>query len=238
MILILGLISFGEIYSQDFKKINYQLDFGTTLTIPYKNTIEIWPEFEGHPQTDYSTNFGYFLEALISYNLNSKYSISTGLNYNLTSLKINDKIGLTENKGNLTNSFLTLPVLIKYRLSDKIPITISAGPYLGLLISANEKGTSYIDTAGFIFADPDPILESIEPIQKYDTDIKKDYTSIDYGISIQLDYEIKLSQGLKGVILTRFNYGLKDVLTNDLVNNSSANDWKNYNFMIGFGLKL
>jgi hypothetical protein len=237
MILILGLISLGEIYSQDFKKINYQLDFGTTLTIPYKNKIEIWPEFEGHSQTDYSTNFGYFLEALISYNLNSKYSISTGLNYNLTSLKINDKIGLIENKGNLTNSFLTLPVLIKYRLSDKIPITISAGPYLGLLISANEKGTSYFDTAGLVFAEPDPMIE-IEPTRKYDTDIKKDYTSIDYGFSIQLDYEINLNREFKGVILTRFNYGLKNVLTNDLINNSSAKEWKNYNLMIGFGLKL
>ena len=237
MILILGLISLGEIYSQDFKKINYQLDFGTTLTIPYKKTIEIWPDFAGYPQTDYSTNFGYFLEALISYNLNSKYSISTGLNCNLTSLKINDKIGLIESKGNLTNSYLTFPVLIKFRLSDKKPITISAGLYLGLLISANEKGTSYLDTAGLVFAEPDPIIQ-IEPTQKYDTDIKKDYTSIDYGLSIQLDYEISLSRGLKGVILSRFNYGLKDVLTNDLINNSLAKDWKNYNLMIGFGLKL
>ncbi|MGD9994277.1 MAG: porin family protein [Salinivirgaceae bacterium] len=237
MILILGQISLGEINAQDLKKINYQFDFGTTLTIPYKSTIEIWPEIDNHPQTDYSSNFGYFLEVLISYNLNSKYSISTGLNYNLTSLKINDKIGLIENIGNLTNSYLTFPVLIKCRLSDKIPITISAGPYLGLLISANEKGTSYIDTAGLVFAEPDPVI-LIEPTQKYDTNIKKDYTSIDYGLSIQLDYEISLSSGLKGVILSRFNYGLKYVLTNDLVNNSSAKDWKNYHLMIGIGLKL
>jgi hypothetical protein len=237
MLLILGLISLGEIYAQDFKKINYQFDFGTTLTIPYKRTIEIWPEIDNHPQTYYSSNFGYFLEVLISYNLNSKYSMTTGLNYNLTSLKINDKIGLFENKGNLTNSYLTFPVMIKCHLSEKIPITISAGPYLGLLISANEKGTSYIDTAGLVFAEPDPVIQ-IEPKQNYDTDIKKDYTSIDYGLSVQIDYEINLSCGLKGVILTRFNYGLKDVLTNDLVNNSSANDWKNYNLMVGFGLKL
>lgn len=155
----------------------------------------------------------------------------------MTSLKINDKIGLIENKGNLTNSYLTFPVLIKHRLSDKIPITISAGPYLGVLISANEKGTSYLDTAGLVFAEPEAVIQ-IEPTQKYDTDIKKDYTSIDYGLSIQLDYEISLSRGLKGVILSRFNYGLKDILSNDLVNNSSANDWKNYNLMIGFGLKL
>lgn len=238
MIIVLGLISIGEILSQDLKKVNYQLDLGTTLTIPYKRTIEIWPEFDGHPQTEYSSNFGYFFEFLISYNLNSKYSILTGLNYNYSSLKINDKIGLTENKGNLTSSYFTLPILIKYRLSDKIPSTISAGPYIGYLVNTNEKGTSYINTTGFVFANPDPVIESIQPIQKYKTDLKKDYTSIDYGLSVQLDYEIKLAHGLNGVILTRFNYGLKDLLTNDLVNNSSASDWKNYNIMIGFGLKL
>ncbi|TCO09636.1 outer membrane protein with beta-barrel domain [Natronoflexus pectinivorans] len=238
MILILGLFTIGEISAQDFKRINYQLDFGTTLTIPYKSTIEIWPEIDKHPHTDYSPNFGYFLEVMISYNLNRKYSINTGLNYNYTALGISDKIGLFENKGNLTNSYLTFPVLIKCRLSNKLPISISTGPYLSLLISANEKGTTYIDTAGFIFDDPDPLLESIEPIQKYNTDVKKNYSAIDYGISLQLDYDIKLSQRLNGVVLTRFNYGLKNVLTNDLVNNSSANDWKNYNFMIGFGVKL
>lgn len=238
LILFLGLITLGEIFAQDFKRINYQLDFGTTLTIPYKKTIDILPEIDGHPQTDYSSNFGYFLEVLISYNLNSKYSINTGLNYNFTTLAINDINGLFENKGNLTNSYLTIPVLMKCRLFDKMPITISAGPYLSMLISAKEKGTTYIDTAGVVLVEPDPLFESIEPIQKYDTDIKKDYTVIDYGVSLQIDYEIILSQGLNGVILTRMNYGLKDVLSNDLVNKSSANDWKNYNLMIGFGLKF
>ena len=238
MILLLGLISLVEIYAQDFKKISYQLDFGTTLTIPYKKTIEVMPEFAGHPQTDYCSDFGYFLELFISYKLNSKYSISTGLNYNYTVLDINDKIGLIENKGNLTNSYLTLPFMIKYRLYEKIPITISAGPYLSMLISANEKGTSYTDTSRFVIYAPDPVTESIEPIQKYDTDIKKDYTSIDYGASLQLAYEVKISQAIHGVILTRFNYGLKNVLTNNLMNNSSAKEWKNYNVMLGFGLKL
>jgi hypothetical protein len=237
MILILGLISLGEILAQDLKKNNYQFDLGTTLTIPYKNKVEIWPEIDGHPQTDYNSNFGYFFEVLISQNLNRKYVISTGLNYNYSTFKINDKIGLIENVGNLTNSYLTLPIWIKYRLSDKIPITISAGAYLSFLINANEKGTSYTDTAGFVLVEPD-LLFQIEPTQKYDTDIKKDYTSIDYGLSIQLDYEIKLSHELNGVILTRFNYGLKNVLTNDLVNNSSASDWKNFNIMLGFGLKI
>lgn len=238
IILILGLISCGDILAQDLKKFNYQLDLGTTLTIPFKNTIEIWPDTDNPPQTNYRSNLGYFFEFLVSYNLNKKYAISTGLNYNYNSLKIDNTIGLIEDKGNLTTSYFTLPVLCRYRFSDKIPLSISVGPYLGFLVIAKENGISYIDTARFVPVKPDPVLDSIEPRQKYNNDISKDYTSIDIGLSVQCDYEIKLSKRLTGIILTRFNYGFKDVITNDMVNNNLANDWRNYNFMIGFGIKL
>lgn len=237
MVLIFGLVTLGEISAQDSKRINYQLDFGTTLTVPYKKSIVVMPELDAYPQT-YSSGFGCFLEALVSYNLNSKYSINTGLNYNFTTVDMHDINGLFEDKGNLTNSSLTIPVLMKCRLSEKIPISISAGPYLSILISAKEKGTTYIDTAGLELLEPDPAFDAMEPTRKFDTDIKKDYTAFDYGVSLQLDYEIILSQELKGVILTRMNYGLKDVLTNDLENRSIAEDWKNFNLMIGFGLKF
>jgi hypothetical protein len=234
---VLGILIATTIFGQDFKKFDYQFDIGTTLTIPYKKTIEIWPEADRHPETNYSSDFGYFLECMISYNFNKKVAITSGLNFNYSSLEINDKLGFYESKGNLTSSYLHLPILVKYRLHDKI--SISAGPYLGLLLSANEKGTAYIDTTGFAPWTPDPAIETIELTQKYDNDIKKNYSSIDYGLSIQFDYEIKLSKGLNGIILTRFNYGLKDVITKYLVNvHSSASDWKNYNLIIGFGLKL
>ncbi|MFA6402495.1 MAG: porin family protein [Salinivirgaceae bacterium] len=238
-IVILAFISLVNTIAQDFKRIDYLFDFGTTLSIPYKKTIEIWPDFDGHPQTDYSTNFGYFLEFMVSYNLNTNYAIGTGLNYNYGSLKVDNKITLFENKGNLTNSYLTLPLLIKYRLTDKIPISLSVGTYLSVLMGAHEKGTTYIDTAGIKFSDPnDPVLMEIEPEQKYNTDIKQDYSSMDYGLLIQLEYEFELKKGLKGIILSRFNYGLKNVITNDMLNYSIATEWKNYNMLIGFGVRL
>ena len=237
-ILISGLISFGDIYAQDLNQINYQLDFGTTLTIPYKNTIEIWPEINDHPQTNYNYDFGYFIEFFISNNLSAKYEISTGFNYTYNSLNIEENIGVVENKGILTSSYLKIPVLFKYRLSDKLPISLSAGPYFSLLVNANEIGTTYIDTSELIYEEPDPVIESINSVQKYDNDIKKNYTSIDYGFSIQFDYEIPISKKLNGVILSRFNYGLKDIIINELENKNLANDWKNCYINIGFGLKL
>lgn len=237
-ILIIGLLIItGDIFGQDYKKINFQLNFGTTVAVPYKKTIEIKDKFDLNPQTNYSSNFGYFLEFLISYNLNSRYVISTGLNYNYNSLKIDNKIGFEEDKGYLTSSYLTLPILIKYRLSNKIPISISAGPYIGFLLNANENGTTYIDTAKLHPLQPNDPL--IQPIQEYNTDIKKDYTSVDYGLSLQCDYEIKLSNGIKGIILTtRFNYGFRNVITNELAHKNTANYWKNYSLLIGLGIKL
>ena len=237
-ILILGVIAIGNVYSQEIKKFNYQLDLGTTLSVPYKKTIEIWPEIEGHPQTDYGSSFGYFCELLVSYNITQKFFIQTGLNYNLNRIDINDKIGLIENKGKISTSYLNIPLYFGLKPIDDLPISVSFGPYVGFILTAKEKGTSYIDTAGFVSMEPDPVLQSIEPKQDYDTDIKGDYNPIDFGLSLQLDYELKLSENLRGVILTRFNYGLTNVLTNDLINNNSANDWKNYSLLVGFGLKL
>jgi|GEM_PF-2669589 len=237
-ILILGVITTGNIYSQEIKKFNYQFDLGTTLSVPYKKTIENLPEFEGHPQTDYGSSFGYFCELLVSYNINHKFFIQTGLNYNSNRIDINDKIGLIENKGSILTSYLNIPLYLGLRPVDDLPMTVSIGPYVGFIMIAREEGTTFIDTAGFISMEPDPILTSIEPKQDYDTDIKGDYNSVDFGLTLQLDYELKLSENIKGVILTRFNYGMTNVLTNDLINNNSASDWKNYSLLVGFGLKL
>lgn len=237
-ILILGVIAKGNIYSQETKKYNYQFDLGTTLSVPYKKTIEIWPEIEGHPQTDYGSSYGYFCELLVSYNINQKFFVQTGLNYNSNRIDINDKIGLFENKGKISTSYINIPLYLGLRPIDNLPLSVSVGPYIGFILTAKEKGTSYIDTAGFVIMEPDPVLQSIEPKKDYDTDIKGDYASIDFGLSLQLYYELKLSENLRGVILTRFNYGLTNALTNDLINNNSVSDWKNYSLSVGFGLKL
>jgi hypothetical protein len=233
---VLGILIVTNTFGQDFKKFDYQFDIGTTLTIPYRKTIEIWPEADRHPVTNYSSDFGYFLECMISYNFNRKVAINSGLNFNYSSLGINDKVGFYESKGNLTSSYLHLPILVKYHVYDKI--SISTGPYLGLLISAKEKGTKYIDTTGFAPWTPDPALETIELTQKYDNKIKNDYTTFDFGWSAQVDYEFGLGEKFVGVIFSRFNYGLMNVMTNDLENNNTATKWKNYNVMIGLGIKL
>jgi hypothetical protein len=200
--------------------------------IPFRPYCHSYRGVPNHPTTEYSSNFGYFLEWIVVYNITSKLEINTGLNYNYSRLKIDDKIGLIENKGNLNTSYFQLPIMIRYCLSDKFPFSISGGPYIGLLFNTKNKGTSYIDRSGL--PSPDPLIGSSSITQEYNTNVSKKYKTIDLGFSVQLDYEFKLNMKLKGLILTRFNYGLTNILTDNI---NFASSWKNYNLIIGFGMK-
>ena len=237
LLLILGLFITAEIFAQDFKKINYQINAGTIMSVPYKKTIEIWPDIENHPRTDYGSAFGYFLDLKIQYNLNDKSAIASGFNYSLFSVKIEDKAGMIENKGNISTTCLNIPLFFQYKLFNKLPISVAAGPYLGILLNAKEKGTTTYDISGLEYSESDPLIYYLED-QKYENDIKKDYKKTDAGIVVELEYKINLGSKLSGVLLTCFNYGLVNVLTNDLANYSNADKWKNYYFIIGIGIGL
>jgi len=231
---------FLSVKGQDNKKWDFQLDLGTTLTVPFKKYSENNFEYNGKiidtEKINYSSEFGYFAEFITSYTLNSKLSFLTGISYFNTSFKINSELGMQTNKGTITTSNIHLPLLVRYKLIKKIPISISFGPYFRILINANEKGTIYLDTNNVIVVDPnDPLLQ---PETDYTNDIKKNYEKYDYGLSLQFDYELSISEKIKGVILTRFNYGLKNVINNQSSNINIPKEWNNYNFDIGIGIKI
>jgi len=234
LILLLAFTSLAGSMAQAIKKINYQVNIGSTISFPYEKSVSYMPGTYQASQTDYSSDIGYFAELMLTYNMTNRYAISTALNYTYSAVGVNDKIGAFHSKGKIATSYLNIPLLFKYRLTEKVPLSLGAGPYIGFLLTANESGTTHIDIAALTMLEP----EHIEPTEAYDTSIKENYTTIDYGLSLQLDYEIKLSAGLKGVVLTRFNYGLKNTLTCDQAHNSTARNWKNYNVMLGLGLIL
>ncbi|MCB8999394.1 MAG: outer membrane beta-barrel protein [Bacteroidales bacterium] len=239
IVTIIGLFAFTNLFSQDFKRIESQFDFGPTMTIPYKKTVETWPGVIDGPQTAYSTNFGYFFEYIICYNISNRIAFYSGLNYNLNQYKIDEKFVFMERKGNLTSSNLYIPAFIRYRLSENIPFLLSAGPYFNLLIHTREKGTLFVDTAEIVYiGEHDPLIELMNPIQKYDDNTTKEYPSFDYGLSAQVDYEFMLNKKIDAIIYSRFNYGIKRKTGSNLVSISTSNYWRNYTLMIGFGIKL
>jgi len=228
-ILILVFFAVTNLFGQEAKRFDYQVSCGTTVSMPYPKIFELW-KFEGSPIIEYSSDFGYFCEFLVSYHINSKLTVNMGLNYNYNRVKVNFISEVFKDIGNRTNSYVSLPVFMSYRI-DKIPLSFSVGTYLGLLTNANEKGTISIDTAKVVL--PDGSSFELEPIEKYDRNIKDVYDKFDFGISSQVDYQLKISEKLNGVIFTRFNYGLKNVIAD-----KNAWAWKNYNLMIGLGIKF
>lgn len=242
IISVIILISHYENYGQEGKRLNFQVDFGTSITLPYKTSVEYQTllPISGSYKTNYETDFGYFAEILSIYKVKEKISLTTGLNYNYISYKINDGIGIMTSEGNLKNSYLNIPLFLNYRISEKIPVSISTGTYLGILLYAQEKGTMYLDTTNIIVVDPnDPLLK---PEQQYNNEIKDDYFSVDYGILFQLEYEFSFSEKISGVFLSRFNYGLKNILSSGMdkqqTEHSAAYEWKNYNILVGIGIKM
>jgi hypothetical protein len=240
--IVLTIFTFS-IYGQesDKKKLNFQFDLGTTISIPFEKDVEFktLTPINGSYKTNYSSDFGYYLELITSYNINNRFIISSGINYNYTSIKIKDGEGIITSEGNLTNSYINIPLLFKYKILPEKPLYISTGGYLGFLINANEKGTTYLDTTGFVVIDPnDPLLQP----QDYDNNVNADFENLDFGLLIQLDYEIKFSEKISGVFLSRFNYGLTNVISTGMdkkeMKHSAAYEWKNYNIIIGFGIKI
>jgi len=232
-----------EGFAQEEKRLSYQFDLGTSIALPYKQmiyTYKIHPMNISTPYTEYTTDYGYYVEGLIKYNLKNNFSITSGFNYKYISYKIKDVWGFNISEGNINNSTLSIPFLLNYKLSDKIPLSVSAGPYIEFIIKAQETGITHIDTSYITVIDPnDPMFKD----QDYNNDITKDYKMMSIGFSIQLEYELKFSEKISGILLSRFNYGLSNMLITDDAEKhkkakSSANIWKNYNILIGIGIKI
>ncbi|HBH49170.1 MAG TPA: hypothetical protein DDX98_11045, partial [Bacteroidales bacterium] len=149
-ITLFGLLICIGLSAQNEKRTDIQFDFGTTISIPYKRTVETMIEVEGHPETHYKPGFGYFIEVLLTYNFNSKFGLQSGLNFNQNQLKTTDKIGLRESKGTLNKTYINLPILIRYKIAESSSFTFSGGAYIGILINANQNGVSIIDTANMV----------------------------------------------------------------------------------------
>tara|TARA_B100001287_G_scaffold224384_1_gene193740 strand:- start:2749 stop:2994 length:246 start_codon:yes stop_codon:yes gene_type:complete len=77
---------------------------------------------------------------------------------------------------------------------------------------------------------------SNESPQEYNYKNKLPNNIIDLGLSFQLDCTKKLKNNVCGIIFSRFNYGI--VNNYGLVEDNLLEDWKNYNIVIGLGIKL
>jgi hypothetical protein len=211
------------------KKTSYRISLGTTVSLPYRSTEEIWPDFANHPIAYYHSQYGYFAEALVDYRFTPKLTLSSGLNWNTTNLDIDEKSGIATSNYIRSTTYLTLPMYVNYRFSKKIPLMLSAGPYVGYLIKAKEEGTTFLDTDTLLLHDPDPLLEDSN--YGFSDDVTSNFNTIDIGLSIGLDFDFKISQTLGGLITTRYVTGFTNTINSDV-----RMEWKNRSIQIGLGI--
>ena len=213
--------------AQEAKTLHYQLSLGTNYTMPYQKK---WSLLD--TRHEYSGSFGYFSELLVHYNMKPKVTLRSGINYNYTQFEEWYLVNYSTASFKVNKSSLRIPLLFTYYPLKDTPISVSAGPYIGILLSAKEKGSGYFYTSELTIEDEnDPVFQN--PIS-IDNDIKDIYKNVDYGMTIELNYDFKLTPNIKSVVLTRFSYGLTDI-----INGSTTNfKWKNYYLDLGIGIKI
>jgi len=232
LLLVMVLLSIN-VSSQDFKKVNYQINAGTSLSIP--DASPVFEEFED-AERNYSAAFGYYVNFLVSYNFTDKASFSSGLIYNSLNTKIDDELGIASYNTNWYLHYLNIPLMFDYNLAKHF--TLSGGAYGGFLISAREKGKVYFDAEDVFF--PDGKEDSAIP-EFYETSIdesnKEIFKNYDFGLSAKVAYSIQLSAKYQGIISTQLNYGLMNAFsTTETVRTDWR--WRNINLMIGFGIQF
>jgi hypothetical protein len=220
---LLGIFVLNSICGQEIKKVFYQINVGTSLTIPYKSKIDVFPDIADHPVYDYKPNIGYFGGVQIGYNFNDKVALFVGIDFTHSRLKIDSKTGITEIKGNINSSYLDFPLYLEYQLFENIPLKIGFGTYFSVLLNAKEKGTLYVKDSPISYSTSQPC----------NNDIKNRYKKGDFGIIGRVAYDFRLANKINALIYSKLNYGIVDVLKNQ-----DNYKWKNYNLLIGIGIKI
>lgn len=246
-IVVLYFITILPAYGQLTSRTDFLFQIGTNLSVPNLD----WDVSNYVVQNEPS--FGYQLEFMISPKSKSKSSVAFGINYSHYNLKVFEKYLFLYGYNNQlfrgkkytnTKLYINLPIVYSYRLSEKIPFSLSAGAYVGLLMESKNKGNYYSNyDSGFIefitYPPDDELINlpgDVEYIgMEYEEFNTEDLERIDYGILLQTDYEYKIKPRIKGTIFLRFNLGLRDV---GVTKYNNYNKYKNYYLQFGFGFKF
>jgi hypothetical protein len=190
------LISISS-YGQDIKRLNYQLDIGPTVTIPYNHITNI-----NLVTTKYNCGVGFFTEMNCCYNINNQYSLACGVNYSFCNLKTDYTIGAERLKLNVLSQSITVPLEFKLRVFTSKPFFIRVGGYFGTVLSTKEKGTQYIDTTKF-----QPIQNPPLPTTIIVSETLNNGFILTYGLSARVEYIIKVNDNIGLVVFSKFSYG-------------------------------
>ncbi len=117
--------------------------------------------------------------------------------------------------------YVTLTVLAKATLGDTRQFSLYAGPYAGILLAANMKGTAEYEHQ------TDPGESYTEDV---DVSVEDNFNNFDYGITMGVGLRIPLNQRFAATGDVRYNHGFAKLDSDDTD--------KMYNSSIGISLGI
>lgn len=177
-------------------------------------------------QYDESAAFAYLGGVSLEYQLQEKLSLRVELNYERKSQKADNSMEIRFNFDqepqlyNFTTrknyDYLIVPILLKYRFTDKNSFFVNGGPFIGYLL----KSTLTND------------LE-IPNFETPNEDMTKDSKKTDFGFSAGVGKNFELGNSKMIHVEIRNNLGLAKINKNDVWNGGHIST-NSVNFIVGF----
>jgi opacity protein-like surface antigen len=177
---------------------------------------------------DYKSNpnIAFYTGLSAQYNFNKHFAIHTELAFDRKGTKADitftDVNGDVTGTGKVINQFnyLTLPILFRASVGNKVKYFLQAGPSLSYLFNATIKYSSTID---------DP---------RYNLKINRtsNTTRMDVGMSVGLGAQIPVNEKFAISCELRGNYGFVDLYNRNSSNVNELNE--SVNFLVGLNYKL
>jgi hypothetical protein len=215
LILIASIIFSTTVFGQS-KQLNIGVEFGPSYTFLWNDDFI---SEQNHP-TD-----AYVAGVTFQYNITRLFSLRSNIFYERKGTK--STANIRDNQGNFLGSFtvhnnlnyLTLPVLARLSLGNRMKFFINAGPYIGFLMKQTYVHEAY---------------QAI-PEQKYDG--TKTYQTIDLGLSGGLGFTIPFSDSFIISLEARNNLGLYNVSKSPII--SEGEFFTNStNLLLGFAYQF
>jgi hypothetical protein len=238
-LIIIFLFFYLNSVSQE-KKINFDISFGTSLSIPKTSNLSN-SNGEGSPTLKSSTAIGFYVLPNLNYLLNEKKSIDFGIGFSMDCYAVENSIGPITDKGKRTIHQIQVPISYNYKFGKNNSYQVGMGGFANTILLANEKGVSESMSIPGGGLNDDPTFDEII-YTNYKYDLKDYYNRISFGTFVQLKKLISLSENKNGFISIKFNQHLN--LIKDTSEKSSLSSYETQNekqptlIYIGFGVNF
>ena len=177
-------------------------------------TLRIEPAY---PSLETKAGVSFMAGIAAQYNINEMWSVKLGAAYETKGSDIERTDISTTGEVNI--DYITMPLLLKAKLGNKIKFFVNAGPYLGILLSSKN------------------ILHAYSNVPEIETNTDSTTKSTDFGISAGIGLEIPAGSCGAFTIEVRDNFGLTNIsesaeITAPEIKLNTAN------LMIGYVFKL